>query len=346
MSRKEIAAQAMCLARVDALARRQLRDQLAILMFHGIESHPLSPPCWHVLDAEMFSRQLQFLRKHFVLLPLDEALARLTAGTLPKRAATLTFDDGTRNLATVAAPVLKAFDAPAGVFVTTGPMGSRETLWADRLWLAFARTAKAAVDLASLGLGFFSLQNDAERGSAYQSIVHQLKDLSDETRIATCDYIVAELGKAHDDDPGPFQLLSWDEARTLARESAVTLHPHSVTHPILSRCSDSKVRYEIEESCAALERETGSAPEGFAYPNGRLQDFDDRSRRVLRERGVRWSLSTVEGFAERGSDPYALPRIGIGGDLTLAGFRLLASGGVSSPKAQLASAMGSSRLGT
>jgi len=41
-----------------------------------------------------------------------------------------------------------------------------------------------------------------------------------------------------DGDAGPFRMLSWDEARALAGD--VTLHPHSVTHPILSRCPDEK----------------------------------------------------------------------------------------------------------
>jgi hypothetical protein len=35
-------------------------------------------------------------------------------------------------------------------------------------------------------------------------------------------------------------MLSWDEARALARDGNVTLYLHSVTHPILSRCPDEK----------------------------------------------------------------------------------------------------------
>jgi peptidoglycan/xylan/chitin deacetylase (PgdA/CDA1 family) len=342
-NKNEIAARALCLVGVDTAARRQLRDQLAIFMFHGIEPEPLTPSCWHVLDTEMLSRQLEFLRKHFALLSLEEALERLAAGKLPPRAAALTFDDGTRNLATHAAPILNAYAAPAAVFVTTGPMGTRDTLWADRLWLAFARTSVVMVEITSLGLGSLPLGTDSERGSAYQTVVHRLKELPDAHRIIEFNSILVQLGQADNEDPGPFQLLSWDEARKLTRDSAVTLYPHSVTHPILSQCSDEKLRYEIDESCAALERETGIAPTGFAYPNGRRQDFDDRAIAALRDRGVRWSLSTVEGFADRNSDPYALPRIGIGSDLTFARFRLLASGGESSPKAQLSKLAGSSR---
>jgi peptidoglycan/xylan/chitin deacetylase (PgdA/CDA1 family) len=335
-SRNDIAAKVLCAAGIDALARRQLRGQLAIFMFHGVEATPLSPACWHVIDAATLRRQLDFLHRHFALLPLEVALERLWAGDLPPRAAALTFDDGARNLATQAAPVLREFSAPAAAFVSTGPMGNRETLWADRLWLAFARTRETVIDLTAVGLGRRPLRTDAERADAYGAAVHRLKELSDESRIAEFTAIVERLGEQGDTDPGPFQLLSWDEARSLATDSKITMHPHTVTHPILSQCSDAKVRYEIAESCEAVEREIGCRPIGFAYPNGRLRDFDDRARDVLKGCGVQWALSTVDGFADRDSDRFALPRIGIGSDLTHARFRLLASGGQSSPKAHLA----------
>lgn len=62
----------------------------------------------------------------------------------------ITFDDATRNLATHAVPVLRELRLPAAMFLVTGPMGTGETLWPDRLWLAIARTAATEVDLAEL----------------------------------------------------------------------------------------------------------------------------------------------------------------------------------------------------
>lgn len=325
---KELAARLMCAAGVPALARRRQggRRRLAILMFHGVEAEPLSPPCWHVLDATTLRRELEYVRRYFNVLPLEEALERLHAGRLPERAAALTFDDGTRNLATHAAPVLREVGLPAAVFLATGPMGTGEALWPDRLWLAFARTKAPDVDLTAIGLGPRSLRSAAGRGEAYAATVERFKDLPDADRIAQLKSLVGTLGPEFDAYDGPFQLLSWDEAHALASNGRVTLHPHSVTHPILSRCPDEKVEREVFESCAVLEHETGRAPTVFAYPNGRPQDFDERAKRALRRRGVRWALSTSEGFAHRDCDPLALPRIPIGSDLSFARFRLLISG--------------------
>ncbi len=323
---KELTARLLCAAGIGALARRRRRGQLAILMFHGVEAQRLSPPCWHVLDVATLRRQLDFVRRRFHVLPLDEALERLRTGTLPDRAATVTFDDGTRNLATYAAPVLRSLGLPAAIFLATGPMGSAEALWPDRLWLAFANTTLLDVDLTELGLGKRSLRSAADRGEAYGLAVHSMKELPDEERITRLEALVAILGAERDAEPGPFQLLSWDEARAVAKDADVTLYPHTVTHPILSRCSDEKVEREVVDSCATLERETGRAPTVFAYPNGRVQDFDERAKDALRRSGVRWSLATTEGFASPDSDPLALPRFGIGSDLSFARFCLLVSG--------------------
>lgn len=323
---KVLAAQLLCAAGVPAMARWKNSDRLAILMFHGVEGAPLSPPCDYVIDAPTLRRELTYLRRHFNVLPLHEALERLHDGTLPRRAATLTFDDGTRNLAIYAGPVLRDLNLTAAVFVATGPMGTTEALWPDRLWIAFAATEVTEIDLGDVGLGVRSLREPDERNQTRDEVVQHFKQLPDAERIARVEWLIDVLGADSDAGGGPFEMLSWDEARILAGDGRVSLYPHTVTHPILARCTDEKVEYEISESCRVVERETGSAPAVFAYPNGGVQDFDERAKAVLRRRGIPWALSTTSGFADRASDPLALPRIGIGPDPSLALFRLKISG--------------------
>lgn len=313
----------LCLTGVPALARRQWRGQLAIFTYHGIEAAPMSPPCDYVIDADTLRRELIYLAKCFNVLPIEEALERLRDGTLPDRAAVLTFDDGTRNLATNAAPVLGELGLPAAVFVVTAPMGTGEALWPDRVWLAFANTREPEIDLSALGLGTRSLRSTAERGQACEAAVGRLKTLSDADRLARVDSLVTELGGEVDAYGGPFQMLSWDEARAMTGDGTISIHPHSATHPILSKCPDDKVEAEISESCAAVGRETGNPPKFFAYPNG---DFDERVKDALRRNGIAWALATTKGFANADSDPLALPRIGIGDHFSQAAFRLHVSG--------------------
>lgn len=335
---KNIAARLLCVAGVPAFARRRHRDVLAIVMYHGVQDQPLSPACWHVGGLAPYRRQLEYVRRHFAVLALEEALARLAAGTLPPRAMAITFDDGTRNLATHAMPVLRELNLPAAVFLATGPIGTDETLWPDRLWLAIAHSRAAEVDLAALGLGTRSLEGSAKRGRVYAATVEALKDLADAERIAALDQILGALRSPQDGDPGPFRMLTWDDARAMASDPLVSLYPHTVTHPILARCDDDKLKKEITDSCVTLERETGATPTVFAYPNGRLRDFDDRAKDTLRDCGVRWALSTTPGFADRHCDPLALPRLAVGSDMSFDYFRLTVSGGLPRRRRRVAAA--------
>jgi peptidoglycan/xylan/chitin deacetylase (PgdA/CDA1 family) len=323
---KDLTARLLCVFGVPAIARWQRSNRLAILMFHGVEGEVLSPPCDYVIDVATLRRDLKYVRRHFNVLPLEEALGRLRDGTLPKRAATVTFDDGTRNLLTHAAPVLRELEVPAAVFLATGPMGSGEALWPDKLWHAFAYTTQPEVDLVAVGLGIRSLRSLAERVETRDAAIALCKTLPDSERIAAVESLVATLGAQVSAYGGPFQMLSWEEARDLASDGLVNLYPHTVTHPILSRCSDEKVEYEIAESCRTLERETGCAPAIFAYPNGGASDFDVRAKVALRDNGIQWALSTINGFADRDSDRFALPRMGFGSNQSFAVFRLKISG--------------------
>jgi peptidoglycan/xylan/chitin deacetylase (PgdA/CDA1 family) len=136
------------------------------------------------------------------------------------------------------------------------------------------------VDVAVLGSGPIELCSADDRALAYHRVVTRCKDLPDAERIRVVDSLIEGLGLG-DTSAGPFAMLSWDQARSMTRDAGITLHPHSVTHPILSRCGDAKLRYEIAQSCADVERQTGSAAAIFAYPNGRAQDFDERAKAVL-----------------------------------------------------------------
>ncbi|KWX66510.1 polysaccharide deacetylase family protein [Mycobacterium sp. NAZ190054] len=323
---KDLAAGLLCTLGVPAVARWRRSRRLAILMFHGVESEPLTPPCDWVIDTATLRRDLDYVRRHFNVLPLEEALERLDDGTLPPRAATVTFDDGTQNLLTNAAPVLRELGVPAAVFLATGPMGTTELLWPDRLWTAFAQTDRAQVDLSAVGLGTRSLRTEAERIEVRDTVTQLFKQLPDQDRIAELDSLIEALGQRSGVYGGPFQLLSWDLARELAADGLVTLYPHTVTHPILARCDDDKVDREITASCRAVEHNTGRAPAVFAYPNGCAQDFDDRAKAALHRNGIRWALTTTNGFAEAGGDPLELPRMGFSTDQSFPVFKLKVSG--------------------
>jgi peptidoglycan/xylan/chitin deacetylase (PgdA/CDA1 family) len=84
-----------------------------------------------------FERQLQHLKEHHEVLPLDTAIARLQAGDTTAAVA-LTFDDGTADFTDVVVPLLQRYQVPATLYAATQfidegtdfPWGAPATSWA------------------------------------------------------------------------------------------------------------------------------------------------------------------------------------------------------------------------
>jgi len=317
-----------------ALLRRGTRHRLRILMYHGVVERPVRPFCWHQLSVDRFFRQLSWVSARFRVLPLREALERLEGNTLPPNSCAITFDDGYRNCLSVAEPVLRALRMPATVFLPTGAVTRGELLWPDRVFLALARTRIPAVDAAELGLGWLSLEGDGHRAKAFDLVVEALKRVSPGRKDAFVERLIAETGVDPAQHAGDFRLLDWEDVARLRDGGLVDVAPHSATHEILSRCDDDELRSQVLQSYAALASFTGRQPRIFAYPNGREEDFDMRTRALLAEVGIRWALTAEPGLNGNESDPLALRRICVGADLEMAFFKLLISGWASSPRSQ------------
>jgi peptidoglycan/xylan/chitin deacetylase (PgdA/CDA1 family) len=94
-------------------------------MYHVI-GEPAEAAARFVVPIGAFERQMAWLaRLRFNVISLQEGVMRLVSGEhLPRRAVALTFDDGTRDLLTLAYPVLARREFPATAFVVTRAMGS------------------------------------------------------------------------------------------------------------------------------------------------------------------------------------------------------------------------------
>jgi len=102
----------------DALSPAGRQARLSVLIFHRVRPQkdaffPGEP------DAEAFELHMKWVRRWFRVLPLDEAVARLRSGTLPARAAAITFDDGYGDSCTLALRYLRELGLHATFFNST-----------------------------------------------------------------------------------------------------------------------------------------------------------------------------------------------------------------------------------
>jgi peptidoglycan/xylan/chitin deacetylase (PgdA/CDA1 family)/folate-dependent phosphoribosylglycinamide formyltransferase PurN len=77
------------------------------------------------VPADVFERQVEYLRRHHDVVGLDRALALLSNGHhLTRPVAVITFDDGYRSVSSAARPVMQAAGVPGATFVCTGLVGT------------------------------------------------------------------------------------------------------------------------------------------------------------------------------------------------------------------------------
>lgn len=279
-----------------------VRGRLSILIFHRVvqQRDPLLPD---LPDARWFDGCMRWVSAWCNVLPLNEAVQSLAAGTLPARSLSITFDDGYADNVTVAAPILRRYGLHATFFVATGFLEGG-AMWNDRVIEAIRRSPSQVIDLSKIGLGRVGIANDAERREAIGRVIVAIKHRCPADREAAVREIEDACSSRFDGElmMRPGQVL---ELAGLG----MGIGAHTVTHPILARLPIKQARWEIAEGKSTLESIIGRRVELFAYPNGRPgSDFAPEHVELVRTCGFKAAVTTAWGSAGKGDDVYQLPR--------------------------------------
>jgi peptidoglycan/xylan/chitin deacetylase (PgdA/CDA1 family) len=303
--------------------RLAYRDELTILMYHGIIREPLIVDDWCFIDESSFGMQIEYLKRHFEIVFLFEALERIRKGEVKRPTAVITFDDGYQNNHDVAFPILQRERIPATVFLATGLMNTEDTVWYCRLNLALSQTQKDSIewngsrfDLSTLGL----------KAKASAAIQDRLKKLGHPNLMAAIRGIILELGGNPDcsiEGGSPFRMLDKNAIGEMAASGLIEFGAHTHHHSILSHLSNGERKNEIRQSVHTVYELTGRPCRYFAYPNGRAEDYSSEAIRDLKICGIQAAVTTISGPNDRVTPVMELRRYGIGAHLPMAEFQLM-----------------------
>ena len=302
-----------------ALPRR--RGSLSILTYHRVDEPSARPDLMPSLISATprdFASQIALVAHDFDPVSLGDVIDALDdPRRLPRRAVLVTFDDGYRDFATNAWPILRDASVPATLFVATAftDQPSR-SFWWDRLWAAVADAEPETVDtpIGPLPVGPGAAKATVARLRTW------LKDLDHDAVLLEVERLVDRLdsrpgasGDGEGTDTLAPAILDWDELRRLAGEG-VTLAPHTRHHPLLDRVSLDRAVDEIRGSLSDLERETGKVvpvPPVLAYPSG---SAGESAVEAARRADMRLAMTTKRGGNDlRRDDLLRLHRINVGG---------------------------------
>ncbi|TQE99023.1 MAG: polysaccharide deacetylase family protein [Spiribacter salinus] len=280
------AAVVRCLGRL--VMGRGARAKLVVLIYHRVlpEPDPLRPGEITVHD---FTWQIESVSRVFTVLPLSEAAERLASGTLPARAAAITFDDGYMDNLTHALPVLQRFRVPATVFVATGTLG--RCMWNDKAIELLRQAPAQGLDTGELGLGILPASSITERRGSLFQLLAALKNLPRAQRDEILEGLLEGCGIM----PPTGLMLDADGVRALHR-AGIEIGAHTVHHPILSRIPLPEAEDEIARSRRTLESIVDAPVTSFAFPNGRRGvDYNEEHVALVRRLGFSAAVSTEHG---------------------------------------------------
>jgi len=276
--------------------------RLSILLYHRVLSVP-DPLFPAEVDAARFDAQMQLLAGIFNILPLTEAVEGLKSGSLPARAACMTFDDGYADNVEIALPILKKHHIPATFFIATGYLDGG-MMFNDCIIESIRMAQGNSIELTMLELEKFPLNTINQRREVIDIILARLKHLPPEKRKnmveAISDLTSVEL---------PKDLMMRSEQVRLLSDSGMEIGGHTVYHPILASIDRQTAKNEIMNGKAYLESLTGKQIRTFAYPNGQPQtDYHAAHVKIVKELGFDAAVSTSWGVATQGGDLFQLPR--------------------------------------
>lgn len=307
---------------------RRLFPGSLILLYHRIATPPLDPFGLSVTPRH-FEEQLRVLRARARPMGLRQLSRALRDGTVPRRAAVVTFDDGYADNLHVAKPLLERYEVPATVFVASGYIGQDREYWWDELERLLLTPGTLPPELRlDLEEGVYRVElgaastyteqdrlRDGQRGrgddgptSARFGFFQSLWDLLRRLRVEPQRRVLRELHTWAGADPGARsggRALTEDELVRLKEGPLVDVGAHTLNHPMLGALPADAQRGEIREGRARLEDMLGCSIDSFSYPYG---SYDSETMATVRDVGFADACSTRAAVVRRRDSRYELPR--------------------------------------
>ena len=300
---------------VNLFKRLPMRNKLIIFNYHRIR--PTDPQFRtafddgvFTVDEDEFARQIKWLKHNTLILSEKDLIDHHgKSGFLAPRTSTpsvvITFDNGYRDNYSIALPILKYFEVPAILFVTTQMITTRQLSWWDIIAYLIKRSKKPFIALA--GQKFFLQDQKQDAIIFYQQLMKQ--EQYEQTK-----YLLSELSEVcdvalPDSAQQDQEILTWDEIREMTRHQ-VAIGSHTHTHRVLSTISLSSQKEEMILSKLIIEENIDRPVLTISYPVGEPWFITAETPGFAADSGYLLGFTTNTGVNDwKRIHPYKVKRI-------------------------------------
>ena len=290
-------------------------SKFVVLCYHRVGTQGF--PSFSKLDPHIFEAQMRYLSRRYRIVPLSQMCREIRDKVQVQPTVAVTFDDGYRDLYTYAFPVLRKYRIPATIYLVGKCMETGEALWYDRIFAAVATLPAGHLEVDNAGRRVFVLDSETARQRAAWEIICYLRTIPDVQRRQWCSEFERQVGMPEGELSN--RMLDWVQVKEMWCQG-VAFGAHTMTHPSVARLDSVALEYELGESKRMLEEGLKEPIQDFAFPFGKPQDVSLSAVDSLKRYAYRSAVTTVEGVNSGGTDLFALRRLQIGDDPSLANF--------------------------
>lgn len=296
------------------------QSKIAILTYHRIskkcDDWSLNP-----LPLKSFKEHLKFLTKTYNIISLDNLVdLMVNPNPIPKKTVILTFDDGYKDNYTNAYPLLRKYDIPATIFLTSKLIGSGEISWYDKVGYIIYNTSSNEIKMDELP--DYTINSTFEKHQAFSDIKRRLIKLNERQKSL----LINKLANLCHVEIPPYAgdlMLSWDEV-TEMNANGIDFGAHTLNHPVLPSLNSQEAEWEILESKRIIEKNLNKPINCFSYPYGNFNhDIIDLVKKSNFKCAVTLNQKLINSKKE---DLYSLSRIDAFKDLNFFKLFLLGYG--------------------
>lgn len=278
-----------------ALFNRYTRNTGTIFMLHAMSSGKEGDT--HGTTPQLLESFFDYLKRGgYRVMSLDQYVNALLNHESAYKVVVFTVDDGYRDFYLNAFKVFKQYGYGATIFLTSDFVDRKLFFWWDQIEFSINSTNKQNLALDFLANGALPLTNEAERSQAITTVTRHCKTLPNEKKLELLEELKTVLEVDLTGQPtGQYEPLKWSEIKEM-NQHGIDFHPHTQTHPIMSKLTSEQKRTEVSQPKERIEQELSRPADIFCYPNGQWEDFDDEVIAELNRSGYKAAVTGMEGF--------------------------------------------------
>jgi peptidoglycan/xylan/chitin deacetylase (PgdA/CDA1 family) len=277
-----------------------------VLLFHSVDGRGrLSLKNLGNIRPDVFERTCGSLKREFDVISLRELVALISeGGKKAGRFLSVTFDDGPKSYASIAAPLMSSLGIPSACFLITDYIGDKAIYW--RYLYNYCINAGYGEKLARLISAESGVPLKKEEVIGFTRGSYETKKNKRILEGIAGSIVTPEEYRDAETD----LFLSFDDIEWLKKDPLVTFGIHTRSHPAMMELSGVEISDELSGSIASYRDMIEDDVPMFSVPFGRLgRDYDERTVLASLELGIPAVFSAYGGLNEKGRPLYNIRRM-------------------------------------